>query len=89
MSTSSAATFSVSVSQPARLGPVPEDTDLSAHHVKNASGKTTHFTNPHPSFKAPLPREVFWYLVLYVQFTFNCDRISLSPLPLVCLDIKL
>ncbi|KAI0132056.1 NAPE-hydrolyzing phospholipase D [Xylariales sp. AK1849] len=45
------AMYSSTVTKPAKLGPVPEDTDAKSHHVRNWRGETTKFQNPHASFQ--------------------------------------
>lgn len=43
--------YSVSVAPPALAGAVPEDAAATPHHIKDRSGATTHFRNPHASAK--------------------------------------
>ncbi|KAK6085712.1 nape-hydrolyzing phospholipase d [Seiridium cupressi] len=51
--------FSTTVTQPSRLGPVPEDATTQTHHVKDNSGKTTKFMNPHESYVPPNLWDIF------------------------------
>lgn len=54
-----AAMFSTTVTQPGRLGPVPDDVEEKTHHVRNGAGKTTKFANPHESFVPPELWDIF------------------------------
>lgn len=43
--------YSISVAKPAFGDAVPEDAAAKPHHIKDKSGNTTHFKNPHDSGK--------------------------------------